>query len=102
MGMQRELMMERKKFQGLRRKMLLRQNVDEDVWEDAQVLKREYFFSLALGIKLSLALKGKSANIDVSSLYELAKDMKMSEWNTWILEQSELQLELEELGTKEG
>lgn len=42
------------------------------------------FSALALGIKLNLAMSGEAMTLDVTSLYDEAKDMDFRTWNDWI------------------
>jgi len=56
--------------------------------EEYDHLKRLYFNSLAVGVKLSLSLskRPKSVNIDIADLYEEARDVDIKKWNNWIFE----------------
>ena len=42
------------------------------------------FSALALGIKLNLAMAGEAMTLDVTSLYDEAKDMDFRTWNDWV------------------
>lgn len=55
--------------------------------EDVEVLQKEYFFALAVGIKLNLAIQGINVNLNAASLWEAAKKMEFRDWNGWILSQ---------------
>jgi len=50
-------------------------------------LKQKYFFALAVGIKLNLALQGRTCNVDAMSLYHKAQSIPPAKWNEWILQQ---------------
>jgi hypothetical protein len=47
-------------------------------------LKRNFFHTLAIGIKLSQAQQGRNIPLDVNSLYEVAKDMPWGDWQGWL------------------
>lgn len=52
--------------------------------KDHEELQREFFFALALGIKLNRMVQGQSTNLDVARLWEQARHLHFSEWNRWI------------------
>eukprot|EP01129_Flabellula_baltica_P011613 TRINITY_DN5124_c0_g1_i1.p1 TRINITY_DN5124_c0_g1~~TRINITY_DN5124_c0_g1_i1.p1 ORF type:complete len:475 (-),score=130.31 TRINITY_DN5124_c0_g1_i1:17-1279(-) len=51
---------------------------------DYEELKRSYFFSLSISIKLSRSIKGLSTNIDAQELYEEAQNLDFTEWDNWL------------------
>lgn len=53
---------------------------------ELEALKKELFFSLAVAIKLNLALQGRRCNLSVMNLYERAVQERVhySEWQEWI------------------
>jgi hypothetical protein len=55
--------------------------------DDVESLKKEYFFTLALGVKLNRAMQSKPTNVDVAQLWKSAQSLSWQQWNTWILEQ---------------
>lgn len=50
-------------------------------------LKQLFFFALAVGIKLNMAMRGQTCNVDLMNMYEKAKDIDFRQWNVWIHEQ---------------
>jgi hypothetical protein len=53
--------------------------------EDFDAIKREYFFSLAVGIKMSRAMLGQPANLDSTQLWKRAQANHFTTWNNFIL-----------------
>lgn len=48
-------------------------------------LKKEYFYSLAIGVKLGLSSRGKVSNLDISDLFdEACHAVPVQDWHTWI------------------
>src|SRR5690242_8633405 len=49
---------------------------------EMKLLRQELFFSMAVGIKLNMALRGRRTNKDIASLYEkvLNSNIPWSEW----------------------
>lgn len=72
-------------FQELRKKYMFASGIEEDVLSELEAVRRELFYALALGIKLSMASTGGHSNLDVAQLYDEAKSMHYSSWNEWIL-----------------
>jgi len=66
--------------------------------EGQHKMTREFFFSLALSIKLSLAQQGCYSNVDVNSLYEQILSVEYSQWHKWL----ETQLRSSELEASKG
>jgi mediator of RNA polymerase II transcription subunit 21 len=56
--------------------------------QEMDSLQREYFFTLALGIKLSRMIQGQSTNLDVAKLWDQARHLHFSEWNRYIVLQA--------------
>lgn len=50
-------------------------------------IKRELFFSLCIGLKLSCMMRGNVSNVDAQELYEqvLEENVQPSEWRLWLL-----------------
>lgn len=59
--------------------------------EELDNVKRDLFYTTAVGIKLNLTYSGRSCNINIGSLYEkaLAEGVKWQQWNRWIHDQAE-------------
>lgn len=59
--------------------------------EQLSTMKKEYFFSVALCIKLNLSLYKETNNIDIQSLYELlqAESIPVEMWPRWVVNQLE-------------
>jgi hypothetical protein len=53
--------------------------------EDVEALKKEYFFTLALGVKLNRAIQQKPTNIDVAEMWKAAQPIPWQQWNNWVL-----------------
>jgi hypothetical protein len=85
--LQRELEAAKKQYQELRNHTILKQGNDAFQEEFARLKKQyvalvalflyrliclsfRYFFALAVGLKLNLALQGQPCNVDIMSLYE--------------------------------
>ncbi|KAL6062057.1 hypothetical protein QOT17_009401 [Balamuthia mandrillaris] len=93
---QKELDEVRKQYQQLRQHALLgtspqpsssasSSSVLEEKEEMIEELKRKYFFTLVLGIKLNLSYLGSSPKeVCASSLYEEAQSMHYDKWNAWV------------------
>jgi len=64
-------------------------HVTKEFLEEHETLKRKYFFTLAVAIKLTRSQKGRSTNVDVHSLYETGKNLPFVEWDEWIQQQLE-------------
>jgi len=49
-------------------------------------LKREYFFSTAVALKLTCFVKGKLVNVSINALYEQIQknNIPFIEWPSWI------------------
>ncbi len=75
-------------YQAIRRRLLLNDGrLTEEALVDMERLKKDYFYSLALSIKLTRAMQGKSTNIRVDSLFERANQIRFTQWSDWILQQ---------------
>jgi len=54
--------------------------------EQQSSMHREFFFSMAISIKLSLASKGIYSNADLNMLYEQILFVEYKKWNKWLEE----------------
>lgn len=91
----------RAKFTEIRKKLLLKEGkitpeylievitvlVGQKLTLQMEELKRDYFFSLAIGHKMNATLQGKHVNLRVEELYEEAKEMSHTKWSEWIVMQ---------------
>jgi len=60
-------------------------SVDKNVLEELAEVKRSYFFSLGVGMKLNLSIQGKPCNINVAQLFEEANStVPFRLWNAWL------------------
>jgi hypothetical protein len=57
--------------------------------EQLSTMKKEYFFSVALCIKLNLSIHKEMNNVEIQSLYELlqAESIPVEMWPRWVLNQ---------------
>jgi len=62
--------------------------ISKEFLEEHETLKRKYFFTLALAIKLTLS-ENKITNIDVQNLYDTGKYLPFLEWDEWIQQRLE-------------
>ena len=54
--------------------------------KDYDELRRELFFALVLGLKLSVTVNGGACNVDAGELWEQANGEPFSTWKTWLEE----------------
>jgi hypothetical protein len=54
--------------------------------KEAEALRKEYFFSLAVGVKLAAQQRGKVITKDIQSVYERAKLVPYVQWKTILSE----------------
>ena len=48
-------------------------------------VKQEYFYSLALGLKLELSSRGSPCNLDIGELFQEALyHVPVQQWNSWL------------------
>jgi len=55
--------------------------------KEAEMIKIQYFFTLAVTLKLTRQLRGKNINVNINNLYQTAKDIPFIEWDTWLNDQ---------------
>ena len=76
-----------KRYQELRQQSMIAQGADIDELEEFDELKKDLFYSVAVGLKLNLAMRGQSCNIDIASLYEKGQYIDRKKWTEWIQKQ---------------
>jgi len=69
------------------RSIALSRDPTDPVLRELRAVKRELFFALAVGIKLSFAQVGIAINCNVHQLYEEAQGLHYKKWNAWIREE---------------
>ena len=77
----------RSAYQNLRQKLIFttKTEISQHVFEELESIKLDYFFSLALTVKLEYSLKGVSCNFDIQDLYSRAKFIDRKNWRSWIV-----------------
>jgi hypothetical protein len=70
----------------LRRRLLLHEvsGVKEEFLNEIEDMKREFFFTLTVGIKLNRTLQGQPCNLDAHALWDRAKLIHYRKWNDWL------------------
>lgn len=53
----------------------------------AYTFVKRYFYSLFVGIKLSLSQQNRSTNLNATNLYEKAQHIAFERWEGWIFDQ---------------
>eukprot|EP01125_Pyxidicula_operculata_P003531 TRINITY_DN1454_c0_g1_i2.p1 TRINITY_DN1454_c0_g1~~TRINITY_DN1454_c0_g1_i2.p1 ORF type:complete len:374 (+),score=90.39 TRINITY_DN1454_c0_g1_i2:401-1522(+) len=72
------------KYQDMRRTTLLEgKSVSQEFLNDVEELKRDYFYSLAFGIKVMLFGTGAIVNIPLDEIYDKIKTLEWHTWKTW-------------------
>jgi len=58
----------------------------EKLEKDIKLLKKEYFHSIAVGIKLHRSIDGDYRNIDISELFDLClkNNIPFKDWPAWL------------------
>ena len=53
--------------------------------ENIDWMKKEYFYSLAVGVKLELSKEGTPCNLDIGDMFqEACYTVNVKQWHTWI------------------
>eukprot|EP01089_Gocevia_fonbrunei_P000359 TRINITY_DN10374_c0_g2_i1.p1 TRINITY_DN10374_c0_g2~~TRINITY_DN10374_c0_g2_i1.p1 ORF type:complete len:121 (-),score=22.09 TRINITY_DN10374_c0_g2_i1:93-455(-) len=55
-------------------------------------LKKDYFFSLVVGLKLKLFSEGQICNLNAGNLFDDAQSVHYHRWNEWVLQQHQKSL----------
>jgi len=59
-------------------------NTNENIYQDYELLKKRFFMSHALGVKLNLSfVQGKTCNVPYDELYDLALKEGVTDWELW-------------------
>lgn len=58
--------------------------VKEEFLAEIEDMKREFFFTLTVGIKLNRTLQGQPCNLDAHALWDRAKLIHYRKWNDWL------------------
>lgn len=84
----------RSKFRELRHDSLSKSGIQDDILESAEFVKQEYFYSMALGMKLDFCSRGTPANVNVAELFQEAlTTVPVQEWNKWLSQKFEDEVE---------
>jgi hypothetical protein len=83
-ALRKELRAARKSLRELAENQMLQCGVTEADIHSLEEVKRELFFTLAIFIKQNLAESGTSCNVNLSDLFEEARDMDFHQWRHWI------------------
>jgi len=76
----------RLRYEELLRKVLIMEGVSTDILKDFAALKKSYFNTIAISIKLHLSQKGKPfRGFDVKALYSQAEQIDWKLWEEWLL-----------------
>eukprot|EP01102_Stenamoeba_stenopodia_P017447 TRINITY_DN624_c0_g1_i1.p1 TRINITY_DN624_c0_g1~~TRINITY_DN624_c0_g1_i1.p1 ORF type:complete len:749 (-),score=234.13 TRINITY_DN624_c0_g1_i1:126-2372(-) len=88
-SLQKDLEEARHLYDDLREKVVLQKDIDtmQPFIDELKEVKQDLFYSMAVGIKLNLAMQGKSCNVDIQSLYEEAQNISPKKWHAWISNQ---------------
>jgi hypothetical protein len=90
---QRELLQIATQYRTLRQQVLLAEvqvpadvhnKLTDEFLKEVDEMKREFFFTLAIGIKLNRTLQGVPCNLDTQHLWEQAKHLHHSKWNEFL------------------
>jgi chromosome segregation ATPase len=92
---QRELAQVAAQYRALRQQVLLaevqapndvRHKLSEEFLKEVDDMKKEFFFTLAIGIKLNRTLQGIPCNLDTHHLWEHAKHLHHTKWSEFLHE----------------
>jgi hypothetical protein len=90
---QRELIQVATQYRTLRQQVLLGEvqvpadvnnKLTDEFLKEVDEMKREFFFTLAIGIKLNRTLQGVPCNLDTHHLWEQAKHLHHTKWNEFL------------------
>lgn len=74
-----------KQYQELRQASLVAGGVSNSHLEELEAVKQELFYTLGVGIKLSLSREGRRCNVNIQSLFEEGKHIPFNKYNEWLL-----------------
>lgn len=78
------------RYEDILQRVLREEKVALDYLQSVEQLKRKYFYTLAVGMKLTHVQQGRAPNFDVNVMYEVASEMHWSEWHEWIEKEMEM------------